>query len=211
MSPFSPDPPGYRAPDRSRLFELASEQGGYFTTAQAGQCGMSGPLLSHHSRPGGRFIRVRRGLYRIREYPPSAREDVIAAWLTAGRDAAVVSHDSALDLLDLSDVVPDAVHLTVPRSMRYRRRAAGTRLHTTVRPLHAGEVTVRDGVRVTSAERSIVDAAQAGTAADQIAAAVSQAVRRGMTNGRRLRKAARGRGRRVERLVQEALRQQSAA
>jgi predicted transcriptional regulator of viral defense system len=193
-------------PDHGCLFELASEQGGYFTTRQAAECGISKPLLSHHCRARGRFVRVRRGLYRIREYPPSPREEVIAAWLAAGRDVAVVSHDSALDLLELSDVVPDAVHLTIPRAMRYRRRAAGTRVHTTTRPPRAGEVVTLNGIRITSAERTIVDAARAGTAPDQIAAAVAQAVERGMTNGARLRRAARGRGRRVERVVEQGLR-----
>lgn len=196
-------------PDYSELFEVASEQGGYFTAAQARERGVSQPLLSHHSRGGGRFVRVRHGLYRMREYPSSPREDVIVAWLAVGRDVAVVSHDSALDLLDLSDVVPDAVHLTVPRAKRYRRRAAGTRIHTTTRLLRPGEVVVRDGIRVTSAERSIADAAQAGTAPDQIVTAVAQAVERGMTTQSRLIEAARGRGRRVERLVQRALQQRT--
>jgi predicted transcriptional regulator of viral defense system len=199
------------APDHNQLFGVASEQGGYFTAAQARECGISKPLLSHHSRAGGRFIRVRQGLYRIREYPSSPREDVIAAWLAAGRDVAVVSHDSALDLLDLSDVVPDAVHLTVPRTNRYSRRTPGIRIHTTARPIRPGEVVVRDGIRVTSAERSIVDAARAGTAPDQIVTAVAQAVERGMTTESRLLAAARGRGRRVERVVQQALRQRSLA
>jgi len=198
-------------PDYTGLFEVASEQGGYFTAAQARERGVSKPLLSHHSKGGGRFVRVGHGLYRIREYPSSPREDVIVAWLAAGRDVAVVSHDSALDLLDLSDVIPDAVHLTVPRSMRYRRRPAGARIHTTTRFVRPGEVVVRDGIRVTCAERSIVDAAQAGTAPDQIVTAVAQAVERGMTTEYRLLDAARGRGRRVERLLQRALQQRASA
>jgi predicted transcriptional regulator of viral defense system len=136
---------------------------------------------------------------------------VIAAWLAAGRDVAVVSHDSALDLLDLSDVVPDVVHLTVPRTKRYSQRTPGTRIHTTLRPIQPGQVVVRDGIRVTSAERSIVDAAQAGTGADQIVAAVAQAVERGMTTESRLLAAARGRSRRVEGLVRQALQQRSPA
>jgi hypothetical protein len=70
---------------------------------------------------------------------------------------------------------------------------------------------VRDGIRVTSAERSIVDAARAGTAPDQIVAAVAQAVERGMTTGSRLLAAARGRSRRVEGLVRQALQQRSPA
>jgi predicted transcriptional regulator of viral defense system len=104
-------------PDRAQLFEVASEQGGYFTAEQARACGYSWALLSHHVK-SGRFIRLRRGLYRYREYPSSPREDVLAAWLAVGKDRAVVSHESALDLLDLSDVIPDTAHLTVPRSRR---------------------------------------------------------------------------------------------
>lgn len=198
-------------PDRGRLFDVASEQSGYFTAAQAGRCGFSTPLLAHHSRPGGRFIRVSHGLYRLREYPSSPREDVIAAWLTTDREVAVVSHESALDLLDLSDVVPDVVHLTVPRSKRYRRRRPGVAVHTTARPLRPGEVAVRDGVRVTSAERAIVDAAAGGTAPEQIARAVTQALDRGMTTATRLLGAAREKGGRVERLVRRAIEQPSRA
>jgi predicted transcriptional regulator of viral defense system len=193
-------------PDHGRLFEVVSEQSGYFTAAQAGACGFSRPLLAHHARAGGRFIRVRHGLYRLREYPSSPREDVIAAWITADRDVAVVSHESALDLLDLSDVVPEAVHLTVPRSKRYRRRTPGVAIHTTTRPPGSRDVVVRDGIRVTSAERSIVDAAEGGTAPDQVARAVAQALERGMTTEARLLAAAQQRSRRVERLVRLALR-----
>src|SRR5258708_26776802 len=111
--------PRRNQPLRARLFEIASEQGNYVTAAQAQTCGYSRALLAHHAK-SGRFSRVRQGLYRFREYPSSPREDVIAAWLAAGRETAVVSHESALDILGLSDVVPDIVHLTLPRSKRYR-------------------------------------------------------------------------------------------
>src|SRR5512133_706176 len=104
-----PVPPSNK-PDSLRLFEIASEQGGYFTARQARTCGYGFALLSHHSK-SGRFIRVRRGLYRLREYPSSPREEVLAAWLAVGKDVAVVSHESALDLLDLSDVIPNVAHV----------------------------------------------------------------------------------------------------
>src|SRR5713101_7282134 len=116
-------------PNRARLFDLASEQGGYFTAAQARTCGFSKALLAHHAK-SGRFQRIRQGLYRFREYPSSPREDVIAAWLATGRESAVVSHDSALDMLGLSDVVPEVVHLTVPRAKRYRSASPGVAIHT---------------------------------------------------------------------------------
>lgn len=191
-------------PDHERLFLTASQQGGYFTAAQARTSGFSWASLSYHARRG-RFTRIRRGLYRLREYPESTREDVVAAWLAAGRDDAVVSHESALDLLGLSDVVPHRVHLTLPRSKRYRPAPPGVAVHTTTKPLGAGDVVVREGVRVTSAVRSIVDAAEAGTAPEQIVAAVSEALDRGLATRSQLLDAARSRSKRVEQLVQRAV------
>lgn len=191
-------------PDRARLFETASEQGGYFTAEQARACGYSWALLSHHVK-GGRFIRVRRGLYRYREYPSSPREDVLAAWLAVGKGTTVVSHDSALDLLNLSDVIPDAAHLTVPRSRRNLPTLPGVKIHTTVRPLRPNDLTYRDGMVVTSATRTILDAAEAGTAPDQIELAVVQAVERGLATPDQLRQGAAERGRRVAALVEGAL------
>jgi predicted transcriptional regulator of viral defense system len=116
------------------LFAIASEQQGYFTAKQAMACGFDGDLLAHHTGRG-RFLRVHRGVYRLRDYPSSPREEVAAAWLAAGKDAAVISHESALDLLDLSDITPGAIHITVPRSKRYVSKLPGVRVHTTTRPL----------------------------------------------------------------------------
>ena len=191
-------------PDRGRLFEIVSEQGGYFTAEQARECGYSAPLLTHHTK-GGRFLRVRRGLYRLAEYPSSPREDVLAAWLAVGKDDAVVSHESALDLLDLSDVIPDAAHVTVSRSRRNLPKLPGVKIHTTVRPLSPEDVTYRDGMSVTSPTRTILDAAQSGTAPDQIERAVVQAVERGLAKPGELRRGAAERGGRVARLIEGAL------
>jgi len=188
----------------SRLFEIASEQGGYFTSAQAQACGFSRALLAHHAKTG-RFLRVRQGLYRIREYPSSPREDVIAAWLAAGKESAIVSHESALDLLGLSDVVPEVVHLTVPRSKRFRRARRGVAIHTTTRPIGNGDIVTREGIRLTGPVRSIMDAAEAGTALEQILSAVHQALDRGIATRSSLVRAAKLRGGRIERLVREAL------
>jgi len=191
-------------PSRSRLFELASEQGGYFTAAQGRTRGFSKALLAHHAK-SGRFLRVRQGLYRFREYPSSPREDVTAAWLATGREVAVVSHESALDILGLSDVVPEVVHLTVPRAMRYRSSASGVVIHTTTRRLAKSDTVVRDGIRVTAAVPSIIDAARVGTAPEQIEAAIRQALERGMATKSKLLRAAKTRGGRVERLVRQVL------
>ncbi|MDP8923218.1 MAG: type IV toxin-antitoxin system AbiEi family antitoxin domain-containing protein [Chloroflexota bacterium] len=208
MGDAADDSPIHRAtarPDRARLFDVASEQGGYFTAEQARACGYSWALLSHHVK-SGRFIRVRRGLYRYREYPSSSRQDVLAAWLALGKEVAVVSHDSALDLLDLSDVIPGAAHLTVPRSRRNLPELPGVRVHTTLRPFQPGDLTYRDGMVITSAMRTILDTAEAGTAPDQVERAVIQAVERGLVSPDQLRRDAAERGRRVATLIDGVLR-----
>ena len=79
-------------------------------------------------------MRLWHELHRFREYPSYPREHVLAAWLAAGKDIAVVSHESALDLLDLSDVIPDAVH-PPPRSRHNLPSVPGVRINTTNRVL----------------------------------------------------------------------------
>src|SRR5689334_10230139 len=88
-----------RSPDHEQLFNLASQQAGYFTAEQAMANGFSPQLLSHHAQRGT-FIRVRRGLYRLARFPSSPHEEIIAAWLGFGSKKAVVSHESALQLFD---------------------------------------------------------------------------------------------------------------
>jgi len=191
-------------PNSLRLFQIASDQHGYFTTAQARASGFRSNLLAHHVRTG-RFQRVGIGIYRIRDYPASPYEEVVAAWLAAGKETAVISHESALDLLDLSNAIPDAVHLTVPRTRRYRSGPPGVVIHTTTRPLQPSDVVTRHGIRITSPLRSILDAASTGTAPEQIELAIDQALRRGLLDRHELLAAAAERNGRVKRLVHGVL------
>ena len=94
--------------DHDALYRTAESQAGYFTTQQALAAGMDRSTLRHHARPGGRYERVRRGLYRLRHFPTSPHEHVVAAWLPLRAAEAVVSHESALRLYELSDVIPSA-------------------------------------------------------------------------------------------------------
>lgn len=191
-------------PDLACLYAVAAGQHGYFTTTQARKCGIRWNLLGHYLL-SGRFIRAHRAVYRLRDFPSSPREEVMAAWLAIGRDKAVVSHESALDLLDLGDVVPDAIHLTVPRSMRYRRELPGVAIHTTTRPLGSPDLVVRDGIRLTSAVRAVLDAAEAGTDPAQIQRAVVESIERGLTTRAELEREADGRSERVSRLIHDAV------
>jgi len=192
-----------QGPDSDALFATASEQAGYFTAAQARDAGYSWPLLSYHAKHG-RFVRVARGLYRLRDYPSSPREELIAAWLRLAPDAAI-SHDSALEVLGLSDIIPGSIHLTVPRARRKLARQLGVSTHTTTRRLDAAEVFTREGLRMTTPARTIVDVAESGAAPEQVIEATRQAIARGLTTPARMRAAARSRGRRVRNLIESAL------
>lgn len=183
------------------LYRIAEQQAGYFTAKQALEAGISRTTLRHHALDGGRFIRVRTGLYRLRYFPTSLNEHIMIAWLPLKDAGAVVSHASALHLHDLSDVIPSHVHLTLPRAQRGQRRRPGVQLHTTSHFPECTSVRTVDGMAVTSVERSIVDALAEGVSWEQIGLAVEQATERGVTTPARIVDAAHFESERVRRLV----------
>jgi predicted transcriptional regulator of viral defense system len=191
--------------DHDGLYRRAESQAGYFTAQQALAAGMDRSTLRHHARPGGRYERVRRGLYRVRHFPSSPYEHVVAAWLGLRSAGGVVSHESALELYELSDVIPAAIHITLSRAKRGERPRPGVRLHTLERPPGPSEVRTLQGIEVTTPERSIVDSLDFGTQPEQIEMAIRQALDRGLTTPRRLRGAAEGRSSRVRTFVEAAL------
>ncbi|MGB8351021.1 MAG: type IV toxin-antitoxin system AbiEi family antitoxin domain-containing protein [Gaiella sp.] len=195
--------------DHDGLYRIAESQAGYFTAEQALDAGMDRSTLIHHARPEGRYERVRRGLYRLRHFPSSPHEHVVAAWLPLP-SPAVVSHESALELYELSDVIPNAVHITLPRTKRGQRTRPGVRFHTLSDPPAPNQIRQVAGVRATSPERTIVDSLEAGTQAEQIELAVRQALERGLTTPRRLRAAAAGRPARVRTFIDRLLLERAA-
>lgn len=190
--------------DSPVLFQIAMGQQGYFTAQQAREEGYQSNYLDHHLR-NGRLTRTHRGVYRFRDYPWSPHEHVMAAWLALGKHRSVVSHESALDLFDLTDVLPHTVDLTVPRSVRNLPKIAGATIHTTVHPFEAGDTHTIEGIEVTSPTRTIMDTAAHGTSPEHIEVAVRQALERGITTRRRLREAASTRNKRVQDVIEQAI------
>lgn len=178
-------------PDIRGLEADAYQQSGYFTAEQARTHGVSRQLLKHHVKQG-RFERVRRGLYRVRGFPTSQHDDIRERWMAVGMDKAVLSHESALALLELSDNVPDRVHLLVPRRHRGLRRPPGVVVHT--RPDAERVATVwRDGMPLTTPVRTLVDVADQ-IQPEQAAMAAEQALRLGLLTRRQLEQEASRRG-----------------
>ena len=143
-----------KAPDHDALYHLAEPQAGYFTARQASRAGFSWERLTDYSK-NGRFQRLAHGIYRLTRFPSSRFEDLFVVWLKCGPKSAI-SHESALALYDLSDVLPAEVHVTVPRTASRRRN--GISLHTN--RLRPADVVKREGLPVTSVARTIADVAR---------------------------------------------------
>ncbi len=163
------------------LYAVATTQGGYFTAKQAGAAGYGIRHLDYHTKRGN-FERVSHGLYRLPTIPLSEHDDLIRLSLwsrdRSGRPQAVASHDTALELHQLSDVLPTKIHLTVPRSFR-KALPAGTVLHKA--SLEARDIQEWTGFRVTSPQRTLLDvAAGQSISKEQLDRAVQEAVERGL-------------------------------
>jgi predicted transcriptional regulator of viral defense system len=161
-----------------RLYEVAAGQEGLFTAQQAAAAGYSLQLLVHHVRRG-RIVRVRHGIYRLVHFPAGEHEELVAAWLWS-EQTGVVSHQIALALHELSDVLPAHVHLTLPSAWRRRRFRVPPGVM-----LHHADVPAEDrswfgAVPTTNPRRTLNDCARAGLSPELLRQAAQQALRRGL-------------------------------
>ena len=165
-------------PNWDRLFETAAAQSGYFTTQQAADAGYSTHLLRKHIY-AGRVTRHQRGIYRLVHFPVGEHEDLVTAWLWS-EQAGVISHQTALSLHELSDVLPNQVHLTLPAAWRRRRFRVPAGI-----VLHHADVAPEERswfgpVPATSAPRTLSDCATSGLSPELLRQAAQQALRRGL-------------------------------
>jgi len=163
-----------RKTDAQGLESVALQQAGYFDRADAMQHGFSDQLIRHHLQ-AGHFERIYPGVYRLAVAPPDPHDDLFLAWVWSNY-RGVISHDSALALYGLSDLLPSRVHLIVP--LNFRRASGPYLIHRM--PLPESEKTTYEGVATTTAARAIVDAAADGADPEQIARAADQAITRGL-------------------------------
>ena len=186
-------------PDYDRLYETAESQAGYFTASQAREHGFSWERLSDNVKRG-RFLRPFRGVYRLSHFPSSAHEDLFVAWLRTGPHS-IISHESALTLYNLSDVLPGEIHVIIPRTAS--RRRPGLRLHTN--SLKPEEITNREGLPVTTAARTIADVAINGLARELVVQSIREAIERGLTSREELLAQAEYQSGRAKRIIYETL------
>lgn len=161
-----------------RLYEEASAQSGYFTLQQAASAGYSPQLLIKHCR-AGRATRIRRGIYRLVHFPAGHQEELTVLWLWSER-AGVFSHQTALTLHDLSDVLPWQIHLTLPTAWKHRRFRVPEGV-----VIHHDDIVVEDlawfgAVPITSARQTLNDCAKKLFSPELLLQATRQALQRGL-------------------------------
>ena len=164
-----------------RLIAVAQRQGGYVTAKQARVAGFDYSHLAYHSGVGN-LTRVGHGLYHAPEVGHSMQDQLVRLGLwsrdRADRIQAVVSHDTALELHELSDLLPRLVHLSVPRSFR-KRTPRGCMLHRA--DVAPADTEAWEGFRVTKPLRTLLDLADEGRLArEHLERAVEDALARGL-------------------------------
>lgn len=160
------------------LFELATDQYGFITRDQALKAGFNRDTLTQMAKRG-HVDHVGHGLYRFKAFPSGPLDAYMAAVLWPHGKTGVLSHETALDLYGLSDANPAKVHITVPKKHRVTRTIPATFAihHADLQPQ---EITWREGLPVTTVERTIRDAHQAHLRRGLLEQALEQARSRGL-------------------------------
>ncbi len=131
------------------------------------------------------MIRVRRGVYRLVHFPAGDHEDLTMIWLWSDQ-AGTFSHQTALALHDLSDILPAQVHLTLPKAWRKRRLRAPDGV-----VLHYGDVAESERrwfgpVPATAPLRTLEDCAAEHLPPELLRSAALDAVERGLVASAKL-------------------------
>lgn len=160
------------------LAELAAEQYGFLTQEDAQQLGVPADTLVKMARRG-QLYRVATGVYRMPLIPRTPLDAYMQATLWPRGVRAVISHETALDLYELSDVNPAKIHITVPRRHRPRRNVPARYVihHEDLDPV---DVTLHEGIPIVTPERAIRQCQAAHLGPALIAQAIDDGQRQGL-------------------------------
>lgn len=162
----------------SKLVEIANDNHGFITPDDARGAGVD-PMNLVRMAERGQLERRGNALYRFPLTPPGPLDAHMEAALWPRGVDGVISHESALDLYELSDVNPHRIHITVPRAHRIRRKVpAAFRIHH--EDLRADDIGRFEGIPVVTPEHAIRQAHEAKLGP----ALLAQAIDHGEQNGR---------------------------
>ncbi|MDO5067885.1 MAG: type IV toxin-antitoxin system AbiEi family antitoxin domain-containing protein [Propionibacteriaceae bacterium] len=143
-----------------RLREVALDQHGLVTTAQAAAEGVSNAELSMMVARD-RLDRVAHGVYRVPQVPETEFEPYQLAVLWTGAPEACLSHETALAAWEISDVNPDRIHITVSATRRIRR-ARGEQYVVHYEDIPPSNTTWWQGIRMVDVPTAITQAITSG-------------------------------------------------
>jgi hypothetical protein len=172
----------------STLRGLAHHQSGVVSRSQALKAGLSEGVIKFKVS-SGRWQQVHPGVYATFTGGPGHTAQLWAAVLAAG-PGAVLSHETAAELLRLGDKAAASIHVTVPRQ-RHVAAIRGVSLHRSGRAVEARQ---RDSNPPrTRVEETVLDLTQTAATFDDVCGWVTRAFARDLTDEGRLRAAMRQR------------------
>lgn len=175
------------------LSDVTESQWGMVTSAQAGTRGISHMTLTRLAQSED-LIRISQGVYRDAGAPSPEHEQLRADWLATDptrlaherlRDpiaSAVVSGESASNLLGIGDLRASRSEFTTPTRKQTQRPDVRYR----TRELEAHDITVREGLPVTTRERTIADLVEDRHDLSLVADAVRDAIEQSTLDTNRL-------------------------
>ena len=151
----------------NRLLQIAETQQGYFTSRQAEGCGFSRANF-HRKLKSGKWCKEELwGIYRLANYPYTLRSELAlwTLWSTdkQGNPQGIWSHETALDIHELSDVASAKLHMSVPRSFRKSNKIPNNICLHFVDEIPQSDIENRQGYRVTTPLRTLADVIREGT------------------------------------------------
>lgn len=158
-------------------------QHGLITSAQASDSGIDSTTMTRLCQRDV-IRRIRRGVYILAGVAEDSLTEIRAAWLsTSPRTIAeerlkedppiVISHVSAASVLELGDITP-ATHMF---SSPVRKQSSAADIRHRVTPLPAEDITVVEGLPVTTPLRTIADLAKDRLDGDQLHHVIANAIR----------------------------------
>lgn len=155
-----------------KLYQIAESQLGYFTAKQAISAGYLPKNHTYHVSKG-HWVRELRSIYRLANFPHT-NEGEMVLWSLWSRNRnelpeGVYSHETALSLYDISDIMPAKLHMTVPIGFRRTIEIPAVLI------LHRAQLAKEDiqkktGYSVTTPFRTILDIAHSRSTSEEIIA-----------------------------------------
>ncbi|MGW0294735.1 type IV toxin-antitoxin system AbiEi family antitoxin domain-containing protein [Streptomyces tuirus] len=178
-----------RAEQLTILSGMAADQWGLVTAAQAKAQGLSAVQLKRLTE-AGLLENVGRGVYALPAAGAPRHLEIKVAWLRlqptvpawerpiGGPDSGVISHASACQLHGLGDIPAPDVEISVPR----RRTTTEPFVRLRTADMNPADVTVVDGLPVTTAARTVVDLLQAKADGGHVGGVIADAERRDLVD-----------------------------